>query len=94
MRFELLMIAGVLGIWLTVAGCGTPSYTSAMRTNFQEDARLELKCIRNLDRRAGDFRKEAEELYRDGWRLAYMSEYTSSKKAKFSILTCFERRRD
>lgn len=88
------MIVGVLGIWLTVAGCGTPTYTSAMRTNFEDDTPLELTCIRNLDKRAGDFRKEAEDLYSDGWRLAYMSEYTSSKKAKFSLLACFERPQD
>jgi hypothetical protein len=87
------MMVGLLGVMLTLGGCGTPSYTSAMRTNFVEGTPLELECVRYLDRRAGDLREKAEELYEEGWRLAYMSEYTSSKKSKFALLACFERPR-
>jgi len=82
-----------LAMLALMSGCGTPSYTSSLRTNFDAETPLELKCIRYLDRRAGDFREKAEELYREGWRIAYISEYTSSKKAKFALLGCFERPR-
>lgn len=88
-----LMVVGMLGLLLALAGCGNPGYTSSMRTTYPVETPLELKCIRHLDKRAGDFREEAEELYAQGWRLAYMSEYTSSGKLKFALLACFERPR-
>jgi len=93
MKLEHMMIVGVLGLWVTLAGCGKPGYTSSMRTTFAPETPLELKCIRHLDAKAGDFRDEAEQLYAQGWRLAYLSEYTSTGKTNFVFLGCFERPR-
>jgi hypothetical protein len=75
-------------LMLAVAGCGIPAFTSAMRSNFGPDARLEGLC-EHTGRDSIESMVEAH--YKEGWRLAFVSEYTSSMQTGLPTVICFER---
>ena len=81
----------VLGCGAFAIGCGYPAYTSSMRSNYDPETRTKLDCFRMKDKKAKDVTAHLEELARDGWKLAYLSEYTSSAKGKYVYMYCFEK---
>jgi hypothetical protein len=78
----------LLFLALTLAACGTPAMTSSMRANFPPDWRLEGDCL-TLGR--GSIENEVRARYQQGWRLAYVSEYTSTARFGNPTVACFER---
>lgn len=85
MRIALLTAAAFLA-----SACGTPAFTSSMRTSFSPDTALEAACIEQ-DRDGGALDAKVKEMYRQGYRLIYVSEYTSSGRFGFPSTVCFER---
>jgi len=78
----------------SMAGCGYPAFTSAMRPNFPADAKTETKCElveMNSSRDVVELNNVLTKYSPDGWRLVYLSEYTSTGITTFSNLVCFER---
>lgn len=75
---------------VTVTACGTPAFTSSMRTSFAPDTNLEAACFAT-GRDGGDLDARVKEMYRQGFRLIYVSEYTSSGRFGFPSTLCFER---
>ena len=80
-----------MGFVLLMLGCGTPGYTSSMRTNFTGDVPIRSACFRYKDKDGETFVNHMAELSEAGWRLAYVSEYTSTSKGKFVYTYCVER---
>ena len=70
-------------------GCGYPAYTSSMRSNFEPETGTKLECTRTKDKKAEDVIEHLEDLAQDGWKLAYLSEYTSSARGKCIYMYCF-----
>lgn len=78
----------------SLSGCGYPAFTSSIRPNFPPDAKVEMKCElieMNSSRDVVDLNTTFNKYSPDGWRLAYLSEYTSTGISTFSNLVCFER---
>lgn len=76
---------------LLALGCGYPGYTSAMRVNYDGDVPIETTCYRYGDKENTKFTSQINELTKEGWRLAYVSEYTSTSRSKFYYTVCLER---
>ena len=84
----------LVAVIASMSGCGYPAFTSAMRPNFQADTKVEMKCElveMNSSRDVVDLNKVLNKYSPEGWRLAYLSEYTSTGITTFSNLVCFER---
>jgi hypothetical protein len=77
-----------VAILLGACSCGYPAFTSALRTNFDGNSKIETSCSR-LER--NDIPDTVSKATKDGWRLAYVSEYTSTATSSFPSLICFER---
>lgn len=72
-----------------LSACGYPAFTSSMRdAHFPPGVPVEGKCVH-----AGrnDIEQLAPQLYAQGWRLIYASEYTSTARPGFPSNYCFER---
>jgi len=74
-----------------ITACGYPAMTSVTRSNFPADARLEMKCEYYADRNPRTINPLMSKYYAAGWRLAVLSEYTSSGRATYPSIVCFER---
>jgi len=83
----------LIGVLLGLGGCGYPAYASSMRTNFDGDVSIETACYRYGDKESAMFASHMKELTESGWRLAYVSEYTSTSRSKFYYTVCVERAR-
>ncbi|MEM7436100.1 MAG: hypothetical protein AAF436_13165 [Myxococcota bacterium] len=90
MRLLILFMA----LPVLMLGCGYPAYTSAMRTNFEGDVAIWTQCYRYGDKESVKFASHMDKLSKEGWRLAYVSEYTSTSRSKFYYTVCVERARD
>lgn len=84
-----IRVATIAGIALLSSSCGIPAFSSAMRSNgYAADVRLESRC-KEVDRdRIGGAIKRS---YATGWRLSFVSQYTSSARGDISAIVCFER---
>lgn len=79
---------------LCLPGCGAPALSSALRANYSGDVKLEMKCEeykQDVSRDVKYLNTIISKYYSEGWRLAAMSEYTSSGVTSFSTIVCFER---
>lgn len=85
MRVALLIVPALLA-----SACGTPAFTSSMRTSFSPDTNLEATCLEQ-ERDGSSLDANVKEMYRQGYRLIYVSEYTSSGRFGFPSTICFER---
>jgi hypothetical protein len=61
-----------------------------MRTNFEGDVPTVMYCYRLEEKMGEEFARHVHEMSLQGWRLAYVSEYTSTSKSKFAITYCVE----
>lgn len=74
-----------------LAGCGVPAFTSAIRpTSLPIDMKAEATCVR-VGRDADEVDRSIKEHYANGYRLFYVSEYTSDARSGFPTNLCFER---
>lgn len=80
---KLLAVCALLGV-----SCGYPAFTSALRSNFDSNTKVETSCSR-IDRK--NIPEHVKNASPDGWRLAFVSEYTSTAKSDFPSLICMER---
>jgi hypothetical protein len=74
----------------SASACGTPGFTSAMRPGFDSDVQLEARCF-SSGRDGEELDAKVREMYRQGYRLVYVSEYTSSARLGYPSTICFER---
>lgn len=85
MRVLALVVAA-----LSLSACGTPAFTSAMRTSFSPEVSVEASCL-SAGREGDDLDAKVKDMYRQGYRLIYVSEYTSSARFGYPTTVCFER---
>ena len=85
--FFVLMLAGVA----MMSGCAPANIASAMRGSDSENQYMETRCV------AADMRDKAEMdrafAQYDGWRMVYLSEYTTGNRFGTAGVVCFERPR-
>jgi hypothetical protein len=80
------LIAGLAGI---LAGCAGANIWSGVRESGEPGS---SKMIRCADLRAGNELKVNDELAQyDGWKMVYVSEYTTPNKARTAAVMCFEK---
>jgi hypothetical protein len=73
----------------TMAGCSPANISVAMRGSDHENPSMETRC-EPCDMRSASELKQALSKY-DGWRMIYVSEYTTEHKVGTDGLMCFER---
>lgn len=81
-------------IMVSISGCGYPAFTSSMRSNFPSDVKIQMRCVHietETSRDGSTLDKMLDKYSEEGWRLAYISEYTSTGITSFSNLICIER---
>ena len=80
----------LLFLAVSVSACGSPAFTSAMRPGFGPDVPVEAACL-SSGRDGDDLNDKVKEMYKQGYRLIYVSEYTSSMRLGYPSTLCFER---
>jgi hypothetical protein len=91
LRLQSIRVKGLLVASIAVSGCGYPGYALAMRQNFPGSVAVAVSCASYHQLSEREIASEIESMYAGGWRLALMSEYTSTMKAGHSIVICYER---
>jgi hypothetical protein len=96
-RRRRLFALGVLGLAVIVAlvlhGCGAPGFTSAMRpSGLAPDVATIVACD-DVDRDARHMSAIAARRAGEGWRLVYVSEYTSAAIPGIPVVMCWEKAR-
>ena len=81
----------VFGILLagTLAGCQPANISAVMRGSDRENASMETRCVPSDMRDASEM-KEVLSKY-DGWRMVYLSEFTTGNRFGTVGVICFER---
>ena len=82
----------ILAITLALAGCQAAVVTSAKwdsGSNVLNNANIETRC-QEVDLRDNDAMAKLFPKY-DGWKMVYVSEYTTGNKIGTSSAVCFER---
>lgn len=86
-----IWLALLLPAFSLLGACGYPAMGVAMRSNYLGDARLESTCRVVESRSESDINAVVTRLYGEGWRMAAISDYTSTARSGFSTVICFER---
>ena len=73
----------------TMAGCSPANISVAIRGSDHENPSMETRC-EPCDMRSPNELKQALSKY-DGWRMIYVSEYTTEHKVGTDGVVCFER---
>ena len=73
----------------TITGCQPAIISSAMRVSDRENASMETRC-ESTDMRVASEMQSVLSKY-DGWRMVYISEYTTGHKFGTDGVICFER---
>lgn len=74
-----------------LGACGYPALSSSMRSNFPPEADVEMKCWELAERGKEGLNRMLSVGKKEGWKLAFISEYTSTAKTSFPTIVCFER---
>jgi hypothetical protein len=83
---KVLLIAGLAGI---LAGCAGANISSGVRDSGEPGS---SKMIRCAYLKTGNEVKVNDELAQyDGWKLVYVSEYTTPNKSSTAAVMCFEK---
>lgn len=92
MNISKVLSTGVLATMLAVfiSGCSGANVGSQMRMS-DTNSNMESRCI-EIDMRSNSEMEEELARY-DGWRVFYISEYTTDNKVGTSASVCFERPR-
>jgi len=84
-------LIAIAAMAVALVACGTPGMTSALRTNdFPPGSKVEAWCT-EVQRDGDAYSKAMQRAYAQGWRLAYVSEYTSTQRSGIPAELCFER---
>ena len=76
-----------LGLVLTLTGCAGANITSQLRESGTTGTAMQTRCVDfSTD---SDMNEELEQY--DGWRMVYVSEYTTPNKASSAAVMCFEK---
>jgi hypothetical protein len=73
----------------TLTGCQPANISSVIRGSDRDNASMETRC-EPCDMRVASEMKEVFSKY-DGWRMVYVSEYTTGHKFGTDGVICFER---
>jgi hypothetical protein len=73
----------------TITGCQPAIISSALRASDRENASMETRC-EPTDMRSESEMKQVFSKY-DGWRMVYISEYTTGNRFGTVGVICFER---
>jgi hypothetical protein len=76
----------------TLTGCAGANISSQIRDNGNTGPSMQTRC---LDFSTGSSDSMNKELVKyDGWKLAYVSEYTTPNKSSTAAVMCFEKPTD
>jgi len=81
----------VIGFVALLTGCAGANISSQMREspNSVDNGNMKLRC---LDFNTGDDKSINEQLKKyDGWKMVYVSEYTTANKTATDAVVCFEK---
>lgn len=84
-------VFGLILLVTAITGCQPAIIASAIRESDRENASMETRC-ESLDMRDSSDLKQVLSKY-DGWRMIYVSEYTTANKFGTAGLICFERKK-
>jgi len=73
----------------TLTACQPANISAVMRASDHENASMQTRCEKT-DMRDGSDMHEVMAKY-DGWRMIYLSEFTTSNRVGTSAVVCFER---
>ena len=90
MKISKILLTATLGLTLTslFTGCNPANIQSQLRTS-DLNSNMKTRC-EELDMRDNSEMSEVLKKY-DGWRMVYISEYTTSNKIGTSGTICFEK---
>ena len=82
------ILCGIL-LLSTITGCQPANIAAVMRATDRENASMETRCepsdMRDTSEMSQVFSKY------DGWRMVYLSEFTTSNRVGTAGVVCFER---
>lgn len=84
-----IVFGSLLLATVSITGCQPAIISSAIRASDRENFSMETRC-EELDMREKDDLLKTFSKY-DGWRLIYISEYTTGHKFGTHAAACFER---
>ena len=92
MKISKFITTGILGaiLAIVISGCSAANVRSEMRMS-SENSNMETRCVR-LDMRSQSDMDTLLKKY-DGWRVFYISEYTTANKLGTDSSVCFERKK-
>ncbi len=92
MKISKTIIIGILGATLAIliSGCSAANVRSDMRIS-DNNSNMETRCVR-VDMRSNKQMGEVFKRY-DGWRVFYISEYTTANRTGTDGSVCFERQK-
>lgn len=92
MKISRFITTGILGaiLAIVISGCSAANVRSEMRMS-EANSNMETRCV-ELDMRDQKEMDATLEKY-DGWRVFYISEYTTGNKIGTSGSMCFERQK-
>lgn len=74
---------------LLLAGCSGANVTSQIRESGEQGSSKMLRCV-SISTSSDDSVNQELKKY-DGWKMVYVSEYTTSNKANTAAVVCFEK---
>jgi hypothetical protein len=78
-----------LGLVLFLAGCTGANISSQVRESGNPGSNMMTRCV-NYSTGSDDNTNEILQKY-DGWKLIYISEYTTDNKTDTAAVMCFEK---
>ncbi|MDP5252709.1 MULTISPECIES: hypothetical protein [unclassified Vibrio] len=78
-----------LGLVILLAGCSGANISSQVRESGVEGTNMMTRCV-NYSTGSDSRTNSILEKY-DGWKLIYVSEYTTDNKANSAAVMCFEK---
>ena len=89
---DIMKVIFLVGVMVFVVGCAPANITSQVRPSAEPGFAKITRCV--------DFRTGNEQITDtilqkyDGWRMVYVSEYTTGNKVTTSMVMCFEKPAD
>jgi hypothetical protein len=82
---KLFLVAAIVAL----CGCAGANISTQMRESGEPGSSKMLRCV---DLSTGNFDNTNATLQKyDGWKLVYMSEYTTANKISAAVVMCFEK---
>ncbi|WP_094751639.1 hypothetical protein [Psychromonas sp. CD1] len=78
-----------MGVVLLLTGCAAANISSQVRASGSEGSNLMTRCVSYTTGDDEDTNNLLEKY--DGWKMIYVSEYTTSNKTNTAAIMCFEK---